>query len=152
MYSATLSEGIHSTADTGNELLLLFGLRKSHKPPDKTHPFGHGQELYFWSLIVAIILFSRGGGVSIYEGITRLSQPYELRNLFWNYLVLGVAFLVEGTSWTIAFRELRKRKDPDDNFLQGLKASKYPSIRRIFIEVEGLKSMAKVTGRIRTAV
>lgn len=129
-----LSEGIHSTADTGNQLLLLLGLRQSRKPPDEAHPFGHGQELYFWSLIVAIILFSSGGGVSIYEGVTHLAQPYELRSPTWSYLVLGVAFLVEGTSWTIAFRELRKRKDPHESFWQGLKASKDPSIFIVFGE------------------
>jgi len=132
--SAMLSEGIHSTADTGNELLLLFGLRQSRKPPDEAHPFGHGQELYFWSLIVAIILFSSGGGVSIYEGITHLAEPYELRNLTWNYVVLGVAFLVEGISWLIALRELLKRKAPDDTFWQGLRASKDPAIFIVFGE------------------
>lgn len=132
--SAMLSEGIHSTADTGNELLLLLGLRQSHKPADEAHPFGHGQELYFWSLIVAIILFSGGGGMSIYEGIIHLSQPNELRNSTWNYLILVVAFLVEGISWSIAFRELLKRKDADESFWHGLRASKDPSIFIVFGE------------------
>lgn len=132
--SAMLSEGIHSTADTGNQLLLLFGLRQSRKPADKEHPFGHGQELYFWSLIVAIILFSGGGGMSIYEGIIHLSRSVELGNPTWNYIVLVVAFLVEGISWSIAFRELLKHKDPDESFWKGLRASKDPSIFIVFGE------------------
>jgi cation diffusion facilitator family transporter len=132
--SAMLSEGIHSTADTGNELLLLLGLRQGRKPADETHPFGHGQELYFWSLIVAIILFSGGGGMSIYEGIIHLSHPNELRDPTWNYLVLVVAFLVEGVSWSIAFRELLKRKDTEESFWHGLRASKDPSIFIVFGE------------------
>ncbi len=126
--SAMLSEGIHSTADTGNQLLLLLGLRQSRKPADEAHPFGHGQELYFWSLIVAIILFSAGGGMSIYEGITHMQHPTELRDPVWNYVVLVFAFIIEGISWSIALRELLKRKNADENFWQGLRASKDPSI------------------------
>ena len=83
---------------------------------------------------MAIILFSSGGGVSIYEGITHLAQPNELRNLTWNYVVLGVAFIAEGISWWIALRELLKRKDPDETFWQGLKASKDPAIFIVFGE------------------
>ena len=129
-----LSEGIHSTADTGNELLLLLGLRQSRRPSDEIHPFGYGQELYFWSLIVAIILFSSGGGMSIYEGITHLNQPNELKNPTWNYIVLIVAFFVEGASWFIALRELLKRKDVNESFWHGLRASKDPSIFIVFSE------------------
>jgi len=132
--SAMLSEGIHSTADTGNELLLLFGLRQSRKPADAEHPFGHGQELYFWSLIVAIILFSAGGGMSIYEGITHLIHPSELRDPIWNYIVLGIAFLVEGISWSIAYRELLRRRDPGESFWHGLRNSKDPSVFIVFGE------------------
>lgn len=132
--SAMLSEGIHSTADTGNQLLLLLGLRQSRKPADDTHPFGHGQELYFWSLIVAIILFSAGGGMSIYEGITHFQHPTELRSPAWNYAVLGFAFVAEGISWLIALRELLERKDPAENFWQSLRASKDPSIFIVFGE------------------
>ena len=95
--SVMLSEGIHSVTDTENEMLLLLGLYKSKKSADKTHPFGHGQELYFWSLIVAIILFGIGGGMSIYERITHLRYPVELCNPFWNYIVLSIAFVVEGS-------------------------------------------------------
>jgi cation diffusion facilitator family transporter len=126
--SAMLSEGIHSTADTGNELLLLLGLHQSRKPADQSHPFGHGQALYFWSLIVAIILFSSGGGMSIYEGITHLRHPAELRNPAWNYIVLAVSFVVEGISTWIAVREFLKQKEDNESFWHGLQTSKDPSI------------------------
>ena len=132
--SAMLSEGFHSTADTGNELLLLLGLHQSKKPADEAHPFGHGQELYFWSLIVAIILFSTGGGMSIYEGITHLIHPSELQNPNWNYVVLGLSFILEGISWTIAFRKLTERRTTDESFWQTLHASKDPSIFIVFGE------------------
>jgi len=132
--SAILSEAIHSTADTGNELLLLLGLSQSQKPADEAHPFGYGQELYFWSLIVAIILFSSGGGMSTYEGILHLNNPAEIRNPAWNYIVLAIAFVVEGVSWFIAFRKLLKRKDPDESFWSGFRTSKDPSVFIVFGE------------------
>ncbi|MEJ2210479.1 MAG: cation diffusion facilitator family transporter, partial [Anaerolineae bacterium] len=98
--SAMLSEGIHSLADTGNEMLLLLGLRRSDKPADELHPFGHGQEIYFWGLIVAMVLFGLGGGLSIYEGISHLLSPSTLEDPTWNYVVLAIGVLAEGTSWT----------------------------------------------------
>jgi cation diffusion facilitator family transporter len=104
--SAMLAEGIHSLVDTGNQLLLLLGMKKSRKPADEGHPFGHGKELYFWSLIVAIALFGIGGGMSTYEGITHLSHPHPLSDPTWSYVVLGVAFLFDGISWIIALHEL----------------------------------------------
>ena len=104
--SAMLSEGIHSVADTGNQALLLLGNRRSHKPADKRHPFGYGQELYFWSLIVAMILFGLGGGFSIYEGIAHLSHPEVPGDPAWIYSVLGVAFVVEAIALRVALGEL----------------------------------------------
>jgi cation diffusion facilitator family transporter len=87
--SAMVSEGIHSLVDTGNGGLLLFGIHKSKQPADATHPFGYGKELYFWSLIVAVLIFGVGGGISIYEGIAHLLHPRPLEDPFWSYLVLG---------------------------------------------------------------
>jgi cation diffusion facilitator family transporter len=126
--SAMLSEAIHSTADTGNEFLLLWGIRQSKKPADESHPFGYGQERYFWGLIVAVVLFGMGGGISIYEGITKLGKTYENGNPLWNYVVLGTAFVVEGVSWLIGVRELRKKKRPDENLWQAVGSSKNPEI------------------------
>src|SRR3954471_5020100 len=73
--SAMVSEGLHSLVDCGNSLLLLYGTHRAARPPDEEHPFGHGKELYFWSLIVAVIVFSAGGGMSIYEGVYHLKHP-----------------------------------------------------------------------------
>ncbi len=132
--SAMLSEAIHSTADTGNEILLLLGLRQSRKPPDDTHPAGHGRELYFWALIVAIMIFSVGSGMSIYEGITSLSQKSEIQNVGWNYFVLGFSFVAEGISWSISFRKLIQQKKPQESFWRTLRASKDPSTFVVFGE------------------
>ena len=93
--SAMMAEGIHSTVDSGNEVLLLLGLRGSRRPPDERHPFGYGKEIYFWGLIVAVILFGVGGGMSIYEGVLHLLHPTESRDPFWNYVVLGIAFFAD---------------------------------------------------------
>ena len=131
--SAMLSEGIHSTVDTGNELLLLLGLRRSKKPADDSHPFGYGQELYFWTLIVALFIFAIGGGMSIYEGINHIRHPEPLTEPFWNYMVLGFAVVFEGYSWNIALQEFLATKG-EDNLWQALKASKDPTIFTILFE------------------
>lgn len=132
--SAMLSEGIHSVADTGNQGLILLGLNRSKKPADAMHPFGHGKELYFWSLIVAIILFGVGGGLSIYEGIIHVQHPAELGDPTWNYVVLAIAFVVESIAWFIALRELLHHQQPDEGFWQTLRSSKDPSIYTVLGE------------------
>jgi len=109
--SAMLSEGIHSLIDTVNGLLLLFGISQSRKGPDKLHPFGHGKEIYFWSFIVSILVFSLGGGAAIYEGIHRILHPVSEANntnILWNYGVLIGAVVFEGASLIIALKEFRK--------------------------------------------
>jgi len=126
--SAMLAEAIHSTADTGNELLLLLGIHQSRKPVDETHPMGHGRELYFWGLIVAITLFSSGAGMSIYEGVTGLSHPSEVKNVIWNYAVLGVSFVAEGISWIIVFKKFLHQKKANESSWQSLRTSKDPSL------------------------
>lgn len=125
--SAMLSEGIHSTVDSTNQLLLLLGLRRSQKPPDYAHPFGHGKEIYFWSLIVSILIFGLGGGMSIYEGIKHIQHPEPITNLIWNYAVLGGAFLFEGTSLVIAVRSFNKNSSIKGSLLKRLHVSKDPS-------------------------
>lgn len=126
--SAMLSEGIHSIVDTGNQLLLLLGMKKSKKPADQHHPFGYGKEFYFWTLIVAVLLFSLGGGMSFYEGIRHLRHPQESGDPFWNYVVLGVALVFEGTAWFVGYKELRAaRFMKGKGFFSAVRASKDPA-------------------------
>jgi cation diffusion facilitator family transporter len=134
--SAMASETIHSIVDTGNEWLLLYGMRQSGRPPDAEHPYGHGRELYFWSLIVALTIFAVGGGVSMYEGVNHLFHPKSIEDPFWNYVVLALAFVFEGISWVFgwrAFRTSRGRK----GVWQGLRSSKDPSSFLVFFEDSG---------------
>jgi cation diffusion facilitator family transporter len=131
--SAMLSEGIHSVVDTGNEGLLLLGLRKSRKPADPKHPFGHGKELYFWSLIVAVLLFGAGGGMSFYEGITHLAHPSDLTNPKWNYIVLALSFVFEGASWIVALRQFLPRVG-NESFWRAIRESKDPSVVTVLLE------------------
>ena len=110
--SAMLTEGVHSIVDSTNQLLLMWGRRQSRKPPDKYHPFGYGRELYFWSFVVAVLVFALGAGVSIYEGIIHILHPEEAVSPFIAYGVLLVAFLLEGWSTLEAFNEFRAAKGP----------------------------------------
>lgn len=131
--SAMLSEGIHSLVDTGNGALLLVGIKRGKKKSDDTHPFGHGKELYFWSLIVAILLFGLGGGMSFYEGIKHIQHPAELGDPTWNYIVLAIAFIAEGSAWFVAMKEFKKEKG-SKKFWPAFKASKNPSVFTIIAE------------------
>jgi len=106
--SAMLSEGIHSVVDTGNGVLMLVGVHKSKKPPDKEHPFGHGRELYFWALVVAFSIFAVGGGLSIYEGVIHLLQPEPIQNAVWNYGVLGASLIFESITWYFGWKAFDK--------------------------------------------
>ena len=108
--SAMLSEAVHSLVDTGNQLLLLYGLKRSRKPADHLHPFGYGMEEYFWSFVVAILIFGLGAGISFYEGLSRVMDPHEMSDPFVNYIVLSLAIVFEAAAWTVAFREFRKGK------------------------------------------
>ncbi len=131
--SAMLSEGVHSAVDTFNGLLLLLGLRLSRRPATPEHPFGHGKELYFWSLIVAVLVFGLGGGVSLYEGVQHVLHPVELKDAGWNYFVLGAAALFEGSSFAVSLRQFLKqlRGRP---FWQTLHASKDPTNYTVLAE------------------
>ncbi|MDJ1492755.1 cation diffusion facilitator family transporter [Cytophagaceae bacterium DM2B3-1] len=131
--SAMLSEGIHSLVDSGNELLLLLGISRSKKPADQNHPFGHGKEMYFWTLIVSILVFALGGGMSFYEGISHLEHPEPLRDPFWNYIVLGGAIVFEGGSLWIAVHRFLQIKG-NGRFWQELRKSKDPSLFAVIYE------------------
>lgn len=108
--SAMLAEGIHSAVDSGNGLLLLLGMHRSRAPADADHPYGHGQELYFWTFVVAVLVFGVGGGMSTYEGIRHLVHGDMPGDPTWNYVVLGLAAIFEGISWTVAARSFRRQK------------------------------------------
>jgi cation diffusion facilitator family transporter len=131
--SAMLSEGIHSAVDTFNGVLLLVGLRLSKRPATAEHPFGHGKELYFWSLIVAVLIFGLGGGVSFYEGIQHIRQPEPMRDATWNYVVLAAAALFEGTSFLIALKQFRAQARGQP-FWQALDRSKDPTTYTVLAE------------------
>lgn len=131
--SAMMSEGIHSAVDTGDQLLLLVGMKRSKRPADAEHPFGHGKELYFWSLIVAVLIFGVGGGISAYEGILHVLHPTPLEDAKWNYVVLGCAFVFEGISFGIGLRSFWKQKG-DEPFWPALRNSKDPTVYTVVAE------------------
>jgi cation diffusion facilitator family transporter len=123
--SAMLSEGIHSAVDTGNGVLMLIGTRLSERKATAEHPFGHGKELFFWSLIVAVLVFGLGGGLSIFEGVAHILNPAPMRDPKWNYFVLVAAALFEGTSFVVALRVFLREKG-DRPFWASLHGSKDP--------------------------
>lgn len=108
--SAMLSESVHSLVDTGNQGLMLYGIHRANQPPDRLHPLGYGRELYFWSFIVALLIFSLGAGISLYEGVAHIREPVVVTNPSVNYVVLGVSFLFEGVTWWIAWREFARQR------------------------------------------
>lgn len=131
--SAMISEGIHSTVDSGNSLLLLLGMKRSQRPPDRGHPFGHGKEIYFWSLIVAILVFSLGGGMSVYEGISHIQHPETLKDPFWNYVVLFSSMVFEGSSLIYAVRQFNKTRGKL-GFWKEVSMSKDPGLFAVIYE------------------
>jgi cation diffusion facilitator family transporter len=131
--ASMLAEAIHSTVDTGNEALLLLGLNRSRKAPDSRHPFGYGQEVYFWSLVVAVVIFGAGGGAAISEGTQRFAHPHALENVVWNYAVLLVALAFESVSWAVAYRAIRNEY-PNLSLFAAVRRSKDPGRFVILLE------------------
>lgn len=131
--SAMLSEAIHSLVDTGNQGLLLHGLKVARKPADDRHPFGYGMELYFWAFVVAILIFGLGAGISIYEGVIKIFDPHPITSPIVNYVVLSFAILFESGSWAVAFREFRAQKG-QSTYIQTVRRSKDPTIFTVFFE------------------
>lgn len=131
--SAMFSEAIHSVVDTGNQILLLYGIKRSEQPADKTHPFGYGMEIYFWSFVVAILLFGLGSGISIYEGISKIQNPHPVTDPFVNYIVIGFAVFFEGIAFSVAYRELGKTKG-SQGMIKAIRASKDPTIFTVLFE------------------
>jgi cation diffusion facilitator family transporter len=131
--SAMLSEGIHSLVDTGNQFLLLYGIKRASKPADSDFPFGYGKEIYFWSFIVAILIFALGGGISIYEGISNLQHPEPINNPLVNYVVLGLALVFEGFAWLFAFREFNRARGKW-GYIEAVQRAKDPTIFVVLFE------------------
>ncbi|MGZ5198431.1 MAG: cation diffusion facilitator family transporter [Telluria sp.] len=132
--AAMLAEGIHSAVDTGNELLLLVGEKMSNLPASPRHPFGYGKAVYFWALIVALSIFTLGGGLSIYHGVHALQHPKPMEDPAWNYVVLAVAACFEGYSWNVSRKELNQRRKPGASLWETVHASKDASVFTVFIE------------------
>jgi len=134
--ASMLSEGIHSLVDTGNGALLLLGIKKSQKPADAQHPYGYGNEIYFWSFIVAVLIFALGGGIALFEGIEAVLHPHPEVNreyILWNYAVLIFAMVFEGSALIVALKEFNKNRG-ENSFFQALRDSKDTSTAAIVIE------------------
>lgn len=131
--AAMFSEGIHSLVDTGNQVLLLFGLRQAKKPPNAQYPFGHGKEVYFWSFVVAILIFAVGAGLSIYKGVEHVLHPQVINDPIWNYLVLSIALVIEAYVFFIAIKEFNKSKG-DYDYLTAIQRGKDPGLFVVLLE------------------
>ena len=131
--SSMLSEGFHSLVDSGNQLLLLYGQKRAKRPSDARHPFGYGRELYFWAFVVAILIFALGSGISIYEGWRHIQHPEPLSDPLLNYVVLGIAVLLEGTSWGIAVKAFAQAKG-ETGWWAAVKESKDPAAFIVLFE------------------
>jgi cation diffusion facilitator family transporter len=131
--SAMLSEGVHSVVDTGNQILLLYGLRRARRPADERFPFGHGKEVYFWSFVVAIMIFAVGAGVSIYKGVHHVIHPTPIQSPYLNYIVLALAMLFEGAAWYFAFTEFTKAKGKW-GYVQAVQRGKDPTMFVVLFE------------------
>lgn len=131
--AAMLSEGIHSLVDTGNEILLLYGMHRGAGGPDRDHPLGHGREIYFWSFVVALLIFTLGAGASIYQGVTHVLQPQVIKDAHVNYVVLALSALFEGSSWWFTLRKFKQTR-PGIGILRAIRRSKDPPSFIVLLE------------------
>lgn len=134
--SAMFAEGVHSVVDSGNQLLLLYGIKRSAKPADTRHPFGYGMEIYFWSFVVAVLLFSIGAGVSIYEGISKIQHPHLVESPYINFIVLGLAMVFEGYAFWAAIKQMNAQRG-DNTVLQYIRRSKDAPLVVVLLEDAG---------------
>ncbi len=144
--SAMLAEAVHSLVDTGNQALLLLGIRRAERPADAIHPFGYAKELYFWGFVVAVLLFSLGAGVAIYEGVQKLIDPRPVTDHLVNYAVLAIAFVLEALSAAKAVGEFNRRRGTAPA-LTALRASKDPALFTVLLE-----DIAALTGIVIAAI
>ncbi len=131
--SAMLSEGIHSLVDTGNQVLLLLGLKRAQRPPSPGFPFGHGKEVYFWSFAVAILIFALGAGISLYQGYAHIKNPVALENVVINYIVLALAIVFEAGAFMVALREFNAQRGKL-SVLEAVRRGKDPSLFVVLFE------------------
>lgn len=131
--SSMLTEGVHSVVDSTNQLLLLYGQHRAGRAPDAQHPFGYGRELYFWSFVVAILIFALGAGVSVYEGWQHVQHPEPVESPLVNYAVLAIAFALEGSSCLVALRAFARAKG-QTGWWQAFRESKDPSTFIVLFE------------------
>lgn len=131
--SAMMSEGVHSLVDTGNQILLLYGLKQAKKPADEQFPFGHGKEIYFWSFIVAILIFAVGAGISIYEGVHHILHPSPISDPSINYIVLLFAVVFEGGALFFAVKEFNKMRGTR-KVIEAVKQGKDPTLFVVLFE------------------
>ncbi|HEU4653706.1 MAG TPA: cation diffusion facilitator family transporter [Steroidobacteraceae bacterium] len=132
------SEAVHSFVDTGNELLLLYGMRRAAQRADPEHPLGYGRELYFWSFIVALLVFALGAGVSMYQGIAHLLHPEPIKDPLISYIVLGLSFLFEGGSWWVSWRQFKGAKGSQDVYTAFRRSKDPPSFMVLFEDTAAL--------------
>jgi cation diffusion facilitator family transporter len=132
--SAMWSEAVHSTVDSGDQILMLYGMKKAKRPADEDHPFGYGLEMYFWSFVVAMLIFGVGACVSAWEGIENVMHPAPAESIWISYGVLGLAFIFEGSSLIFGAREFRKQMRPGSSWLGAARATKSPSVMTAVFE------------------
>lgn len=132
--SAMLSEAIHSLVDTGNGVLMLHGIRRSRKPPDKHHPLGYGHELYFWTMLVGILIFGLGGGMSIVSGVMHILAGKMPESAWWNYAVLGAAGIFEAGSWYFGWKAFRKEQRHGRGIIETMVVTKNPTTFSVLLE------------------
>jgi cation diffusion facilitator family transporter len=123
--ASMMSEAIHSFVDTTNDILLLYGIHRSQQKADADHAFGYGREIYFWSFVVSLLIFARGSGFSVYEGVSRFLNPVPIQSPVVSYVVLGLAFIFEGGSWLFSLKQFRRAKG-SLGFLKAIRLSKDP--------------------------
>lgn len=133
--ASMLAESIHSVTDTTNQVLLLFGMRRSRRTATPIHPFGYGRERYFWSFLVAVVLFTLGGVASAFEGISKLREPHEVESFTWAIGVLCVALVLESVSIVVAVREANKVREA--GWWQFIRHSKIPELPVVLLEDAG---------------
>ena len=128
-----LSEAIHSVVDTGNQLLLLFGLKRAARPADARHPFGYGLQLYFYTFVVAVVIFGVGAVVSAIHGLEKIRHPASVEHAWVNYLVLGLGVVFEGAVWLVALKAFNKQRGPR-SIIAEIRSSKDPTVFTVLFE------------------